>query len=154
MTARQRMVALALAACVCVLVFATGCTAPPPSNSSGTSGGTTTGATPGGVTVVESNFQFSPNNLSIKIGDKVTFTNQDSTSHHVVVGTADLGVQSPGQTVTFVADKNGTVPFKCIIHPEMTGQIVVSAAGTDTGTGSSTPPTGGSGGGPAGGYGY
>lgn len=101
----------------------------------GASGGSTSGGTAGGTTVVEKDFQFSPSSLTVKVGDKVTFDNQDSAPHHVVVGTTDLGDQQPGQSVTWTADKAGTFPVKCTIHPSMTGQINVGAGSGTGGSG-------------------
>lgn len=137
---------LALAVAILLVVAVSGCSN---SSSSGTSGSSTGGsATTGGTTVVEKNFQFSPSSLTVKVGDKVTFDNQDSTAHHVVVGTTDLGDQQPGSKVSWTADKDGTFPVKCTIHPSMTGQITVGAGGASGGSGapagggSPAPPTG------------
>lgn len=44
------------------------------------------------------------------------------------VHTKDLGYFQT-QTVTFIADKEGTFQYYCTIHPEMKGNIVVVAAG-------------------------
>lgn len=113
----------------------------------GTGGsGTSTGAT----TVVEKNFAFNPANLSVKVGDVVTFSNQDNVAHHVVVGTTDLGVQQPGKDVMWTASKDGVIPVKCLIHPSMLGQITVGTGGGST----STPATGTAPSPPAGSSGY
>jgi plastocyanin len=45
------------------------------------------------------------------------------------VHTKDLGYFQT-QTVTFVADKEGTFQYYCTIHPEMKGNIVVLSAGS------------------------
>jgi hypothetical protein len=45
------------------------------------------------------------------------------------VHTNDLGYFQT-QTVTFIADKEGTFQYYCTIHPEMRGNIVVVAAGS------------------------
>jgi plastocyanin len=45
------------------------------------------------------------------------------------VHTKDLGYFQT-QTVTFIADKEGTFQYYCTIHPEMKGNIVVLAAGS------------------------
>jgi plastocyanin len=123
-----------------LLLLVSGCSSP---SSSGTGGATTGGATggaAGGVTVVEKNFQFTPSSVNIKVGDTVTFENQDSTAHDVVIGTTDLGPQQPGALVSWTAEADGTFPFACSIHPSMTGQIVVGAGGT---SGGAAPPTSG-----------
>ena len=133
-----------------VAMFA-GCSAP---SSGGTTNGTTGGASGGSkVTVVEKGFKFNPAAITAAVGDSVVFENQDSAPHDVVVGTVDLGTQSPGQSVTWKADKSGTFPVKCLIHPTMVGQVTVGSGGS-----SGVPPAGGTNGGspapPAGGSGY
>jgi plastocyanin len=106
--------------------------------------GGTGGSTAAPNTVIEKNKAFDVTSLTVKVGDTVTFANQDTVPHDIVVGTQDLGRQDPGQSVTWSATKDGTYGFKCIIHPSMTGQIVVGAGG------STTPPTGTSGAAPGG----
>jgi len=93
--------------------------------------------TGGSTTVVEKNFQFSPSSVSLPIGDTIVFDNQDSVPHHVVVGTADLGEQAPGKSVSWTATADGTFPVKCLIHASMTGRVSVGASGS----GSSAPPS-------------
>lgn len=88
-----------------------------------TSGGG--GQTNSGTTVVEQNFAFNPSTLTVKVGDTVTFENQDSTAHDVKIDGKDLGSQDPGKSVTWTASKAGSFPYQCIIHPSMTGTIVV-----------------------------
>jgi plastocyanin len=118
----------------------------------GCSSGATTGTT-GTKTIIEKGFAFNPTSLSVNVGDVVTFLNEDSVPHHVVVGTDDLGVQPPGQSLSWTAGTAGTIGVKCLIHPSMTAQITVGAGGPNvpasggTGGGSPAPSTGG-------GYGY
>jgi plastocyanin len=126
--------------------------------SGGATGGGSTGGGAGGSTVVEKGFAFSPNTLTVNVGDTVTFTNQDSAAHEVSIDGQDLGQQATGKSVTWKATTAGTFPFKCIIHPSMTGQVTVGSGGaggtstpggtTTTGgtTGGSAPPASGSGG--------
>ncbi len=104
----------------------------------GTSGGTTGGGATGGKVVVsEKDYKFNPAQITANVGDEVVFENQDAVPHHVVVGTADLGVQSPGQSVTYKAAANGTLAVKCLIHPTMVGQLTVGSGG---GGSQSAPP--------------
>lgn len=123
------LVALALAALVCVA-----CGSAP----SGTSGGNT---------VTLQNIAFNPGTLTVKSGERVTFKNADSVDHHIVVGTDDLGIVSPGTSVMWTAGTDGLYVMKCLIHPTMVGQITVGAGGSTIGT---APSGGGSGTG----YGY
>lgn len=110
------------------LVALAGCTGAATSGGTTTpsTGGTSSGGTSGGVTVVESNYAFDPSAVSAKVGDVVTFKNEDSVPHHVMIGTTDLGEQAPGSSVTWTATAAGTFPFACSIHPSMTGEITVT----------------------------
>jgi plastocyanin len=88
------------------------------------------GATPaGGTTVVEKNLTFIPGAVTVKSGAVVTFSNQDSVPHRVKIDNRVLGQQAPGSDVKWTAPKDGTYPFSCVIHPSMTGQIVVGSGG-------------------------
>jgi len=106
-----------------VIVAMAGC-------ASGSSGGSgTTGEPPaagsGGLTVVERNFAFEPSSLEVKVGDTVTFVNEDSAPHVVSIDGKDLGNQNQGDSVSWTAEKAGEFPYVCTIHPSMTGTIVV-----------------------------
>ncbi len=121
---------LLLTAGLALVLVISGCGGSTTSGS--TSGGGTTGSTgsssgggAGTVSVSLQNFAFNPSNVTAKVGDTVSFTNNDSVQHHIFVGSTDMGVQDPGATVTFKADKAGTYPLKCIIHPSMTGSLTV-----------------------------
>ena len=136
------------AALALTLVLALGaCSTPTPS---GTGGGSTGGGTTAtGPIVIEKNYAFSPTSLNVNVGDTVSFVNRDNVAHHVVVGTTDLGIQQPGARVTWQAAGSGTVPFKCLIHPSMTGQFTVGSGGSSGGgsqpSSSTSPPAGTSG---------
>jgi plastocyanin len=91
---------------------------------------TTTAATASGeATVVAVDFAFSPKDLKVTSGTKVTWTNNDSATHQIVSkgdpfpgdGTIDSG---ESYSVTF--DTPGTYDYFCGIHNSMTGSIVVS----------------------------
>ena len=116
---------LVICAAVVLAVVLTGCggssgtTAPAAS----TSGGSAPAA--GGATVTEQGFAFSPTSVTVKVGDTVTFTNQDSAAHEVLIDSQDLGSQAQGASVTWKATKAGSFPFSCKIHPSMTGSVVV-----------------------------
>ena len=76
-------------------------------------------------TVIEKGFAFSPATLEVKVGDTVTFKNEDSAPHNVKIDGKELGNQDPGASVTWSAAAAGTFPYSCTIHPSMTGEIVV-----------------------------
>jgi plastocyanin len=110
-----------------VLVLAlVGCSGGSSSTTNPPSSGTTTVDKPAtGATVVEKGFAFEPATLDVKVGDTVTFKNEDSAPHNVSIDGKELGSQDPGASVTWTAEKAGTFPYTCTIHPSMNGTIVV-----------------------------
>lgn len=74
-------------------------------------------------------FAFSPDNLTINVGDSVVWTNQDAASHTATSddggATFDSGTISNGMSwgMTFAAAD--TIPYHCTFHPSMTATINV-----------------------------
>ncbi len=90
--------------------------------------------------VAISGFSFSPAQITIAVGDTITWTNSDAQAH---TASADDGAWDAGpllgnggtRSVTF--EQAGTFPYHCDIHPTMTGTVTVQGAtapATDTGT--------------------
>lgn len=98
---------------------------PSSSSTPATTPSPTTNQTAGAVTI--QNFAFSPASLTIKKGESVTWTNQDSAPHQIVSdsGTFQGNTISQGQTYFFTFDTAGQFPYHCSIHPSMKGTIVV-----------------------------
>lgn len=75
------------------------------------------------------NFAFSPTDITVKKGTKVTWTNNDSTTHTITSedehGPSSDNV-SPGQSYTFTFADEGTFNYHCSIHPQMTGTVTVT----------------------------
>ena len=79
--------------------------------------------------------------ISIKVGDTVTWTNQGNLAHTATSGSEssspgavfDSGNLSPGQTFSFRFVDEGSFPYFCRIHGSsvMKGVITVTAAGED-----------------------
>jgi 3',5'-cyclic-AMP phosphodiesterase len=73
------------------------------------------------------NFSFTPKSLTVKVGDTVTWTNQDDIPHNVV--STDKKFSSPvldtDQAFSFRFSEPGSYAYFCKIHPMMTGMIVV-----------------------------
>jgi plastocyanin len=92
------------------------------------------GASGGGTSVGMKNIQFSPNNLTVKAGQTVTFTNDESVPHDVhkesgpggdFASGPDGGMQQ-GDTFKLKLDKPGTYKYVCHVHaPGMSGTITV-----------------------------
>jgi plastocyanin len=75
------------------------------------------------------NFAFSSKTITVKKGDKITFTNKDSVVHTATAdnGAFDSGFLSTNESATIDTSKlaPGTYNYHCIPHPNMTGTIVV-----------------------------
>jgi plastocyanin len=71
---------------------------------------------------------FSPNPVEVKVGETVTWINDDSGRHTVTSkdGTFDSGVMGKGQSFSFTFDKAGEYPYFCEPHPNMVGTVVVT----------------------------
>jgi plastocyanin len=102
----------------------------------GGGGGSTTSATPaktgtggGGVAVAMKNIAFSPKSTPVKVGQKVTWTNDDSVPHNVTA-TSGASFRSSdfgqGGTFSYTPTRAGTIAYVCTIHPGMDGTIVVT----------------------------
>jgi plastocyanin len=77
---------------------------------------------------------YNPNPIEIKVGDTVTWINNDSSPHTVTSSsndgsiTFDSDVLRRGETFSFTFDKEGQYPYLCTLHPSMVGTVVVSAS--------------------------
>src|SRR3990172_6528552 len=84
-----------------------------------------------------------PYTVTIDPGGEVTWSNDDSAAHTVTSGTAkdgpdgnfDSGLFMAGTTfpVKFDDYEPATYPYFCMVHPWMTGEVIVEAAGEDQG---------------------
>lgn len=74
-------------------------------------------------------FAFTPTNITIKVGTKVTWTNNDSVPHTVTSDNSNIlnsATLPAGGTYSFTFNDLGTFPYHCSIHPMMKAQIVVT----------------------------
>jgi plastocyanin len=88
------------------------------------------------------NFAFSPASLTIEAGTTVTWTNSDSVAHTATGDTFDTGELAPGESGSVTFDTEGTFNYICSIHPNMTGTIMVTAAGGQPAPTATAPSTG------------
>ncbi len=75
--------------------------------------------------VIIENFAFDSSDLTIKVGDTVTWTNNDGASHTVKMDTLESDNLSKGDTFSFTFSDAGTYEYICSIHPSMNGKIIV-----------------------------
>ncbi len=73
--------------------------------------------------IVQSDRQFSKQEITIKAGDQIVFKNDDEVAHNVYSTSAgmsfDLKRQAPGASSTVPFPKEGTAEVQCSIHPKM-----------------------------------
>ena len=101
-------------------------------------------------------FDFAPERVSMAAGTLIRFTNRGQAPHTVTADDAsfDSGLLGAGSTFEWSFRDPGTFRFLCAFHPEMTGEVVVTAAVGSrdepagiavvaSGIGSTAPPPGG-----------
>jgi plastocyanin len=76
------------------------------------------------TTVTQSHTTFDQDELTIKAGDTVTFSNKDDVTHNIQVtdssgANEDKGLQKPGQDIKETFAKAGEYKIHCAIHPKM-----------------------------------
>lgn len=108
------------------------------------SGGVAVAILAGGATVLAadhavdiSGFAFSPRELTVAVGDTVTWANADAQGHTATAddGTFDTGTIAGNSAKAVTLTTAGTFAYHCRIHPAMTASLVVTAAA------GSPPPT-------------
>jgi len=84
----------------------------------------------GDQTVGQAKKAFTVGVLKAKVGDTITFRNDDEFAHNVFslsdVQSFDLGSYKKGEVRTVKLTKPGTIEVECAIHPEMKMTIEVS----------------------------
>lgn len=75
------------------------------------------------------NFAFSPPEIHVLQGTRVSWTNDDSAPHGLAHADGSPGVDLmlPGALATRRYDAPGSFEYSCPVHPYMTGRVVVSA---------------------------
>jgi len=118
-----------LGLCAVVALAAAGCGGGDDGGSTSSAPASTSSSSSGGdVAIKMQNIAFDPKAVTVKVGQKVTWTNDDSTDHNV---TADSGADfksdnfGKGSTFEFTPDKAGTIAYECTLHPGMKATITV-----------------------------
>jgi plastocyanin len=83
----------------------------------------------GPVAIHISNFTFGPKMATVKVGQTVTWTNDDDIPHTVVATDKSFRskVLDTGQSFSFTFTKPGQIAYFCSLHPMMTGKVTVTA---------------------------
>lgn len=98
------------------------------SDLNGNNGGDGSKGGPGANEVWIENMAFNPVTINVAVNTTVKWTNKDGITHNV---TSNTGVFSSGNmgnnaTFSFTFTTAGNYPYKCTIHPSMTGTVVVN----------------------------
>jgi len=80
-----------------------------------------------GASVTVANMAFSPASVTVGLGESVTWTFQDATSHTSTSdqGFWDSGTKSGGATYSRAFTSAGTFAYHCTIHSMMRGKVAV-----------------------------
>jgi plastocyanin len=91
-------------------------------------GGGSAGGGGGGAQVTMKDIKFDPSDVTVKAGDTVTWTNEDSVGHDVTgddFKSGDPGGIAGGDTFEHTFDEAGTFKYVCTVHPGMEGAVKV-----------------------------
>ena len=93
-------------------------TAAPDDNGGGSAGGTQANI---------ENFAFDPKQITAKVGETVTWRNDDGTAHTVTAddGSFDSGNLATEKTFSQKFDKPGTYKYHCALHSSMIATVMV-----------------------------
>ncbi len=90
---------------------------------------TSSGAPSGGSEVSIENFAFGPADLTVSVGDTITWTNNENGIPHTTTaddGLWDSSTMRPDDTFAFTFTEPGTFTYLCTIHPSMRATITVT----------------------------
>lgn len=77
------------------------------------------------VNVEIRNYKYIPQNITIKVGQTVMWTNNDTVLHDVVGSGIESDYLQKGEKFTYTFEEEGTYPYICTIHPWMKGEVIV-----------------------------
>jgi plastocyanin len=100
--------------------------APAATTDTGTSS-TSGGSSAGTVTIDMKNIAFNPKSVTVKVGQKVKWTNSDDVPHDVVGGPLKSKTFGKGGSFEFTPKKAETISYVCTIHPGMNGKLTVTS---------------------------
>ena len=117
----MRLVLLALFASALLLLGCAGYSSPPKTETPPP----TTAPPASSASIDISGFAFSPQEITVAKGAKVTWTNKDSVGHTIASDSFNSGTLNNGGTFSFTFKEAGTYDYYCSIHPSMKGKIMV-----------------------------
>jgi plastocyanin len=92
--------------------------------------GTTSPAQAADIQVTIDNFSFTPQQITVKAGDTVTWANHDDIPHTVTSTTKAFNSKAldTDDNFAFTFTTPGSFSYFCALHPHMTGSIVVETS--------------------------
>lgn len=73
------------------------------------------------------NYKYIPQNVTVKIGQTVRWTNNDTVLHDVVGSGIESDYLQRGEKFTYTFEEEGTYQYICTLHPWMEGEVIVGA---------------------------
>jgi plastocyanin len=74
-------------------------------------------------------FQYAPADLTAKVGDTITITNQDDAPHTVTAEDKSFDVDVPAHgSATLTVPKAGSFPYTCTYHPGQHNPAKITAS--------------------------
>ena len=74
------------------------------------------------------NLRFRPTQVAMKVGERVTWRNEDAADHNVVaIRGASFRSRAfgKGKTYSYVPERSGRISYVCTLHPQMRGRLDV-----------------------------
>jgi plastocyanin len=95
---------------------------------SGSNAPAPSGAAPRAAKVEIANFAYDPDPVTVQVGGKVIWLNQDSAPHTATAedGSFDTGTLEEGKLKSETFKQAGTYEYICQIHPDMHGVVEVT----------------------------
>lgn len=82
----------------------------------------------GEVRVAMKDFKFIPQDVTVEVGETITWVNEDTAQHNAVAADGEGPASelfNQGESYSWTAEKAGKIPYVCTIHPGMEGTITV-----------------------------
>jgi plastocyanin len=95
-----------------------------PAEDTGSGGATAQGT----VEIVMKDFKFEPSTAKVKVGQEISWRNEDDAQHDAFSEESGLDTNEigQGQTVEYTPEKAGTINYICSIHPRMKGTLEIA----------------------------
>jgi plastocyanin len=102
-------------------------TAAPSAGASPTPAAVACNASGSGTAATIADFAFNPDPITVAVGERITWTNNDNTAHTVSFeGGPDCGNLGGGASQTVQFNVAGSFPYLCKLHGNMTGTVTVN----------------------------